>query len=1495
MKNLNFYGLDSSNNRQLRMAIDTSGNIGLGIADPTTRLEIVGDLSLNGSIYHNGILFTPSETASTNIDQTTDISLNNLKVHGDLSANDASFNVIDVSAIFIQGRDLIGEDVPTALDTLKELADALDNSANFATNVTNILGTIQSDLSTKQDSISTNDLSLGDISGLYTQLNSKQDTIGDGDLTIAKTSGLQTALDSKQATITTNDLSLGDISGLYTQLNSKQNTIADGDLTIAKTSGLQTALDSKQATITTNDLSLGDISGLYTQLDSKQDTIADGDLTIAKTSGLQTALDAKQATITTNDLSLGDISGLYTQLNSKQDTIADGDLTIAKTSGLQTTLDSKQATITTNDLSLGDVSGLYTQLDSKQDNIADGDLTIAKTSGLQTALDSKQATITTNDLSLGDISGLYTQLDSKQDNIADGDLTIAKTSGLQTALDDKQDNIADGDLTIAKTSGLQTALNSKQDTITTNDLSLGDISGLYTQLANKQDTIADGGLTIAKTSGLQTALNSKQATITTNDLSLGDISGLYTQLANKQDTIADGGLTIAKTSGLQTALDSKQATITESVDVSLNNLKVHGDLSANDASFNVLEAIQVLINGEDLSGTIYTKINTDIDNAISNLVDNAPIALDTLKELANALDNSANFASNVTVRLNAIETDVAGKQDTISDGDLTIAKTAGLQTALNSKQDTITTNDLSLGDISGLYTQLANKQDTIADGGLTIAKTSGLQTALNSKQDTITTNDLSLGDISGLYTQLANKQDTIADDDLTIAKTSGLQTALNSKQPTITESVDVSLNNLKVHGDLSANDASFNVVDISSINTSSTSFMNSIIPNANDTYSLGDISNVWKDIYIGPGSLYIDGQKVIESDSSTIVVAADPNQNMKINTTGSGVLQLESAQGLEITSTGSGNITIGSTSTGTVRITDNIILSSGVEIQNETDTTVKINDGLNVTGAYLQNGTNINTIYASLSSPTLTGTPLAPTASSGTNTTQIATTAFVTTAIDDLIGGAPGALDTLNELAQALDNSGSFASNITTKVGSIETQLATKQDTLTAGTNITITGSTISASGGGGSSLWSGSSDIYYTGGDVGIGTTSPAYTLDVFGPSRIKSDVTDLTVNVALDISGSGYYGSGIRARTASSNSSIFSAQFLGNSGKGLTVLANGAVGIGTTSGFSSHSLRIIGNPNTNSVQIYATGANYGILVQTAVSDTKYCAKFIGSTSKGLIVQSNGETIVENDTRNLNNPALTVNYGHLRVTGYWGGWSSTGQISIVADKTIYSYTNIVSSDRRIKNNIVDVPDNLALTYVRNIPCCYYNYIDRPNEINTIGFIAQEVKDVFPIAVTILTNFIPNIMQSVSGEWIEREDGKFDFSSHFFTDISFGTYKFRLKENISDTEYIEEEVSMNDDRSFTFEKTYYDVFCYGIEVDDFHALDKAKLFALNFSATQEIDRIQQQHIIDISNAEATIQSHEETIQQQQLEIENLKLINQDMNNQLNMIKEHLGL
>jgi hypothetical protein len=53
---------------------------------------------------------------------------------------------------------------------------------------------------------------------------------------------------------------------------------------------------------------------------------------------------------------------------------------------------------------------------------------------------------------------------------------------------------------------------------------------------------------------------------------------------------------------------------------------------------------------------------------------------------------------------------------------------------------------------------------------------------------------------------------------------------------------------------------------------------------------------------------------------------------------------------------------------------------------------------------------------AALSSPTFTGTPAGPTAAAGTNTTQIATTAFVKAAIDVVLGGVAAAGDTLAEL-----------------------------------------------------------------------------------------------------------------------------------------------------------------------------------------------------------------------------------------------------------------------------------------------------------------------------------------------------------------------------------------------------------------------------------------------------------------------------------------------
>ena len=83
--------------------------------------------------------------------------------------------------------------------------------------------------------------------------------------------------------------------------------------------------------------------------------------------------------------------------------------------------------------------------------------------------------------------------------------------------------------------------------------------------------------------------------------------------------------------------------------------------------------------------------------------------------------------------------------------------------------------------------------------------------------------------------------------------------------------------------------------------------------------------------------------------------------------------------------------------------------------------------------------------YAPLASPALTGVPTAPTAAANTNTTQVATTAYVQTEINDLIASAPGALDTLNELATALGNDAAFSTTVT---NSIATKLALSGGTM---------------------------------------------------------------------------------------------------------------------------------------------------------------------------------------------------------------------------------------------------------------------------------------------------------------------------------------------------------------------------------------------------------------------------------------------------------------
>ena len=119
---------------------------------------------------------------------------------------------------------------------------------------------------------------------------------------------------------------------------------------------------------------------------------------------------------------------------------------------------------------------------------------------------------------------------------------------------------------------------------------------------------------------------------------------------------------------------------------------------------------------------------------------------------------------------------------------------------------------------------------------------------------------------------------------------------------------------------------------------------------------------------------------------------------------------------------------------------------SGIDLPASLDTLNELAAALGDDPQFFTTVTNSLALKAPLASPTLTGTPSAPTADITTNTTQIATTAFVQSKVNALIDAAPGALNTLNELAAAINNDQTFATTVATSIG---TKVAKAGDTMT--------------------------------------------------------------------------------------------------------------------------------------------------------------------------------------------------------------------------------------------------------------------------------------------------------------------------------------------------------------------------------------------------------------------------------------------------------------
>jgi len=121
------------------------------------------------------------------------------------------------------------------------------------------------------------------------------------------------------------------------------------------------------------------------------------------------------------------------------------------------------------------------------------------------------------------------------------------------------------------------------------------------------------------------------------------------------------------------------------------------------------------------------------------------------------------------------------------------------------------------------------------------------------------------------------------------------------------------------------------------------------------------------------------------------------------------------------------------TFTGTVTLPEGTV-TSGM-IANGTIVDADVNASAAIAQSKIANLTTDLAAKAPLASPALTGTPTAPTATAGTNNTQVATTAYADAAVAALVDGAPALLNTLNELAAAINDDASFTTTITNSIG----------------------------------------------------------------------------------------------------------------------------------------------------------------------------------------------------------------------------------------------------------------------------------------------------------------------------------------------------------------------------------------------------------------------------------------------------------------------------
>ena len=407
--------------------------------------------------------------------------------------------------------------------------------------------------------------------------------------------------------------------------------------------------------------------------------------------------------------------------------------------------------------------------------------------------------------------------------------------------------------------------------------------------------------------------------------------------------------------------------------------------------------------------------------------------------------------------------------------------------------------------------------------------------------------------------------------------------------------------------------------------------------------------------------------------------------------------------------------------------------------------------------------------------------------------------------------------------------------------------------------------------GGGGSSLSGSNTFEWGTGvsgketnaGKIGYSTFSGAgynYALDIVGAGTSTSNRNvRIYDNIGIGTSSPEAYLH-VKRETSSGESNVYIQSYSDGTGdRAALFLGTPHVNSTTSQPKCAIIADAIGWSRANLYFCLEGTTNNGSAYRASTSNSRMMIGSAGNVGIGTTSPTQAKLVVSGSASSY------LTYGYLNVYANTGQASGTNNYSIYANQRIACAEFNAFSDSRIKKNVVDINDSSALDKIRLLEPKIYNYIDEKQKgtSNVYGFIAQEVANVLPYAVTVGEGDIPNILTN-SNVSVTSDSNVLEL--RLDTTVEGLTLSNTSNINITtdNDQYLTLPVlSFSGSNVITIQNSdkftnVTGAYIHGEHIQDFNNLNKDAIWAVSTAALQEVDRQLQTEKAKVSTLETQV-------------------------------------